>query len=79
MADGRKFPITIRIKDPSGNSNIKNPYAPKMDKNLHITNLHRTRQDLLSMGYNPENAELEMKQIDDKNVGNKINFTKPFE
>lgn len=43
MADGRKFPITIRIKDPSGNSNIKNPYAPKMDKNLHITNLHRTR------------------------------------
>lgn len=31
------------------------------------------------MGYNPENAELEMKQIDDKNVGNKINFTKPFE
>ena len=40
--NGEKFPLTLRIKDPSGNSNIKNPYAPKQDKNLQITNTTRT-------------------------------------
>jgi len=36
--DGNRFPLTVRVRDPSGNSNIKNPYAPKVDKNLEITN-----------------------------------------
>jgi hypothetical protein len=40
--DGQKFPLTIKITDPSGNSNIKNPFAPKADKNLEITYTKRT-------------------------------------
>jgi C4-type Zn-finger protein len=51
LSSGSKFPISIRIKDPSGNSNIKNPYAPKVDKNLHISNVPRTLEDLVAMGY----------------------------
>lgn len=49
--NGEKFPLTIRVKDPSGNSNIKNPFAPKQDKNLQITNIHRTLEELTKMGY----------------------------
>jgi C4-type Zn-finger protein len=36
--EGEKIPLTIKVRDPSGNSMIKNPYAPKIDKNLEITN-----------------------------------------
>lgn len=43
--------MTIKIIDPSGNSNIKNPQAPKQDKNLQITNIPRTLEDLTRMGY----------------------------
>jgi len=40
--DGNRFPLTVRVRDPSGNSNIKNPFAPKIDKNLEITHFERT-------------------------------------
>lgn len=47
----------MKIIDPSGNSSIKNPFAPKLDKNLHIANIHRTLDQLVEMGYNIENAK----------------------
>lgn len=31
------------------------------------------------MGYSVENAKESMKKVDDSKIGNKINFTKPFE
>ena len=31
------------------------------------------------MGYSIENAKESMKQIEENKIGNKINFTKPFE
>lgn len=77
--DGRKFPLTIKITDPSGNSNIKNPFAPKQDKNLQITNIPRTLEELTRMGYSAENAKEEIKAVEEKKMGNKLNFTKPFE
>lgn len=76
---GEKFPATIKLRDPSGNSNIKNPYMPKLDKNIQITNFPRSIEELLQMGYSQENAN-EMYRVDDaKIVGNKINFSEPFE
>lgn len=32
----------MKIVDPSGNSNIKNPYAPKLDDNLMFSYPQRT-------------------------------------
>ena len=31
------------------------------------------------MGFSPENAKEAIKEAEDKNLGTKINFTKPFE
>lgn len=45
-AEGKMFPITVKLFDPSGNSYIKNPNAPKIDKNMHIVNFTRTAQQL---------------------------------
>jgi zinc finger protein len=53
VIDGEKLPLTIKIRDPSGNSTIKNPYAPKQDKNLEIRNFERSVEELVAMGYSP--------------------------
>ena len=39
------------MRDPSGNSNIKNPFAPKNDKNMEITHFERSVNELIQMGY----------------------------
>ena len=71
--------MTIKLKDPSGNSTIKNPFAPKLDKNMEVTHFKRSLEELEVMGYSKENAEAEKESIDNRKVGNKINFAKPFE
>jgi len=43
--------LTIKLKDPSGNSNIKNPFAPRIDKNMEIGYFRRTMEELKAMGY----------------------------
>jgi hypothetical protein len=43
--------LTLKLKDPSGNSIVKNPFAPKTDKNLQISQFKRSQQELLAMGY----------------------------
>lgn len=35
--------FTLHIRDPSGNSFIKNPYAPKSDPNLKTAYFIRTK------------------------------------
>jgi zinc finger protein len=76
---GEKFPLTIKIRDPSGNSIIKNPFAPKVDKNMEITHFERSMEELEAMGYSKENADAQSKEAEKKKAGNKINFSKPFE
>ena len=48
---GKKFPITLKIKDPSGNSYIKNPFAPQFDKFTQTRYFRRTLEELKEMGY----------------------------
>ena len=55
--EGKHFPLTIKLRDPSGNSNIKNPFAPSLDKNMEISYFRRTLEELQKMGYSIENAE----------------------
>jgi zinc finger protein len=59
-SEGKHFPLTLRLRDPSGNSNIKNPFAPRIDKNMEIRSFKRTKEELLAMGYNPSGIESEM-------------------
>lgn len=56
LLEGRAFPFHIILTDPSGNSYIKNPYLPKVDPLLKISHFSRTRDQLIDMGFNPENA-----------------------
>jgi len=43
--------LVIKLKDPSGNSFIKNPFVPKTDKNMEIRQIPRNLEDLQKMGY----------------------------
>ena len=61
--EGQKFPLTVKIRDPSGNSTIKNPMAPKQDKNMEIRHFERTKQELIAMGYSPQNAEAQRESV----------------
>ena len=49
--NGEKLPMTVKIQDPSGNSNIKNPFAPKLDHRLFISYVPRTLEEMKKMGY----------------------------
>jgi zinc finger protein len=77
--DGEKFPLTIKVRDPSGNSCIKNPFAPRQDKNLEVTQFERSMEELVAMGYSVENAKAEQEAIETKKLCTKLNFSKPFE
>ena len=55
--EGKVLPFTIHLYDPSGHSNIKNPFAPKLDDRLFVTYFTRTQEQILAMGYNLENAK----------------------
>lgn len=46
---------------------------------MQITHFERTVDELVSMGYNKQNAEAEKQAIEEKKIGAKLNFTKPFE
>ncbi|KAL4463403.1 hypothetical protein ABPG72_017124 [Tetrahymena utriculariae] len=63
LIDGKAFPFHFIFEDPSGNSFIKNPYAPNQDHNMHIEKLPRTVEQLEAMGYSADNA----KQLADEN------------
>ncbi|KAH6562354.1 hypothetical protein BASA62_009198 [Batrachochytrium salamandrivorans] len=46
--------FTMTLDDPSGNSYIENPEAPKPDAHLQTTHYKRTREQIEAMGYNYE-------------------------
>jgi C4-type Zn-finger protein len=67
-ADGKHFPLTVKLKDPSGNSNIKNPFAPRIDKQMEISYFRRTLEELEKMGYSIENAKEEQRMEKEREV-----------
>ena len=48
---GGHFPLTVRVRDPSGNSHIKNPFAPQQDKNMEVSSFLRSLEEFMAMGY----------------------------
>jgi len=44
LKEGDNLPFTFEIEDPSGNSFIKNPYAPKIDPCLKEERFQRTKE-----------------------------------
>ena len=53
MYQGAYLPFTIVVDDPSGNSFIQNPNAPKKDQNLKIGFYPRTPEQDASLGLQP--------------------------
>jgi zinc finger protein len=64
--DGRHFPFTFIIEDPSGNSFLQNPNAPSRDEYTKIEHFPRSAEDYVTMGYNPDLADSQAKEDEDK-------------
>lgn len=65
----------MKVYDPSGNSNVKNPFAPKLDERIFISYFTRTIEQLTKMGYSHENI-IENTANDDIETGiKKVDFT----
>lgn len=85
IKEGKRLPFTVILDDPSGNSFIKNPLAPKSDPRLHYNYYNRTAQMMKEMGYSVENAQLELEEQQKieiekaKENAHKIDYTKPFD
>lgn len=69
--EGRRFPFTFILEDPSGNSFIQNPNAPNKDTYMTTTYYPRTHEDYVTMGYNEDaskqQAELDAAKFKDEN------------
>jgi zinc finger protein len=61
--DGRRFPFTFILEDPSGNSFVQNPNAPNKDVYMKTEFFPRSTDDYVAMGYN-EDASTEQSQLD---------------
>ena len=62
------LPFHFIIDDPAGNSYIKNPLFPKPDPQLKIEKYARSIEQIVMMGYEPENEqEYVVKQSEDHN------------
>ncbi len=72
FVDGRRYPFTVIMEDPSGNSFIQNPNAPNKDNYMKTEFFPRTTEDYVTMGYN-EDASREQSEIDKQ----KFNEEKP--
>ena len=55
--EGASTPFTIVIDDPSGNSFIDNPLAPKDDPDLTISTYRRTREQNETLGLQHDPSE----------------------
>lgn len=54
MADGDFLPFHVELDDPAGNSYLENPFAPQPDPNMKIQYYHRTKDQDISLGLDPE-------------------------
>ena len=60
--DGRRFPFTLIMEDPSGNSFIQNPNAPNKDVYMKTEYYPRTSQHYVDMGYNEDESSVQAKE-----------------
>jgi len=63
--DEEILPFTFTIDDPSGHSNIKNPVAPLEDPNLVVKKYIRSIEQIVAMGYSPENVEADQPVVNE--------------
>ena len=64
--EGNKFPLTVELEDPSGNSFIKNPYAPSDDPQMKKIKFTRTMAMNHKMGFYPEQDQKDQKEEDEE-------------
>lgn len=71
------LPFSFILDDPSGTSYIQNLEAPKADPNLKIEEFTRTKEQIIAMGYNPENVieEIETRTVEEINEETKEKFS----
>ena len=60
LREGRNFPFTFEVEDPSGNSFVQNPNAPNVDVACVHDNYSRSIEDYQAMGFSVEQANLEV-------------------
>ncbi|CAM9344650.1 unnamed protein product [Phaeothamnion confervicola] len=63
--DGDRLPFTLLVDDPSGNSFVENPHAPKRDPALKAVYYTRTPMQDLQIGLQPSDAAKAAGRIDD--------------
>jgi zinc finger protein len=73
-ATGINLPFTIHVDDPSGNSFIENPHAPKQDPSMRIGFYQRTADQDVALGLQPEKGTYK----DDKETNYKALMTHQF-
>jgi hypothetical protein len=56
--EGRVFPFTFELVDPSGNSFVQNPNAPNVDTACVSHTFLRSIEDYSLMGYNVDEAAI---------------------
>jgi len=56
MSSGVSFPFKIVVNDPAGNSFVENPFAPKSDPKMRVRHYHRTPEQDISLGLQPEHG-----------------------
>ena len=57
LREGKNFPFTFEVIDPSGNSFVQNPNAPNVDVACVNSTFLRTIEDYTVMGYNVDEAQ----------------------
>lgn len=57
MLSGLSFPVHVVLDDPTGNSFLENPNAPKSDPKLHVTRYIRSKEQNEELGLQVENYE----------------------
>lgn len=62
------LPFHFIMNDPAGNSFVRNEFFPAADPNLKVEKYSRTIEQIVSMGYNPENAEISKTEEDQNNA-----------
>jgi len=62
LQEGRRFPFTFQLTDPSGNSFISSEAVGGNDNFLKKTDFMRTTDDFVAMGYNVDQAELKRQE-----------------
>ena len=58
--NGKKYAFEFTLDNPSGNSLIKNPYAPQSELGIKVEYYKRTKQMTESMWYLYENQKEEL-------------------